>query len=44
MLKDLWLKGARLHKATRELSEEVEKAKFWLWLKRKVKTWGASNS
>ena len=30
LLKDLGLRGARLHKATREVSEEAEKGSFWL--------------
>ena len=44
LLKDLGLRGTRLHKATREISEEAEKASFWLWLRRRDKVWGASNS
>lgn len=44
LLKDLGLQAARLHKASRELSEEAEKASFWLWLRRKDRTWEATNS
>ena len=44
LLKELGLRGKELHKATRELSEEAEKASFWLWLRRRDKAWGASNS
>ena len=40
LLKDLGLWGARLHKATSEAKE----ASFWLWLKRRDRAWGASNS
>lgn len=32
------LRGRGLHKATREVSEEAEKASFWLWLRRWAKT------
>lgn len=43
-LKHLEPQGARLHKAGREISKEAEKSSFWLWLKRRNKTFGASNS
>ena len=44
-LRNLGLQGARLHKgAGREISKKAEKSSFWLWLKRRNKTWGASNS
>lgn len=44
LLKDLGLRGARLHKATREISEEAEKASFWLWLRRRDRAWGVGHS
>lgn len=34
LLEELGLKGKKLHCATRGLSEEEEKASFWLWLRR----------
>ncbi|KAJ8356956.1 hypothetical protein SKAU_G00197500 [Synaphobranchus kaupii] len=44
LLKDLGLRGRAISKATREIAEEVEKASFWLWLRRRDKTWGAGRS
>ncbi|KAJ8339289.1 hypothetical protein SKAU_G00360750 [Synaphobranchus kaupii] len=44
LLKDLGLRGRALSKATREIAEEVEKASFWLWMRRQYKTWGAGKS
>lgn len=43
LLKEPWLRGKELHKATKELAE-AEKASFWLWLRRQDKAWGWSNS
>ncbi|KAG8008386.1 hypothetical protein GBF38_019530 [Nibea albiflora] len=37
-----WTEG-NLKKATKELAEEAEKGRFWLWLRRKDKYWGKSN-
>ncbi len=37
LLKDLRCWRARLHRATRELSEEAERASVWLWLRRRDK-------
>lgn len=34
LLGELGLKGKKLHCATRELTEEEQKASFWLWLER----------
>ena len=34
LLKDVGLRGARLSKATKELSEEAEKASHWLQMRR----------
>ncbi|KAJ8415032.1 hypothetical protein AAFF_G00007300 [Aldrovandia affinis] len=44
LLRDLGLRGARLSKSTKELSEEAEKASHWLWLRRRDKTWGATST
>src|SRR4029434_3503076 len=44
LLKELGLRGRKLHKATREMSEKAERASFWLWLRRRDKAWGASTS
>ncbi|KAJ8393343.1 hypothetical protein AAFF_G00062440 [Aldrovandia affinis] len=44
LLRDLELRGARLSKSTKELSEEAEKASHWLWLRRRDKTWGATST
>lgn len=44
LLKDPGLQGARLHKATRELPEEAEKGSFCLWLRRRDRARGATNS
>ncbi|KAJ8353609.1 hypothetical protein SKAU_G00211760 [Synaphobranchus kaupii] len=44
LLKDLGLRGRALSKATREIAEEAEEASFWLWLRRRDKTWGAGKS
>ncbi len=43
LLKDLGLRGVRLHKASEEISEEAERASFWLWPRRQDKAWEASN-
>ena len=42
LLRDVGLRGARLSKATKELSEEAEKASHWLWLRRRDKSWGGT--
>ena len=39
-LKHLGLRRSRLYRTTREISEEVEKASFWLWLRRRDRGWG----
>ena len=44
LLKDVGLRGARLSKATKELSEEAEKARHWLWLRRRDKAWGGTSN
>lgn len=36
--------GAACRKATKEVAEEAEKGNFWLWLRRKHKSWGPSNT
>ena len=35
---------ARHRKAMKELAEEAEKGRFWLWLRKKHKSWGANNT
>lgn len=40
LLKDVGVTGGRLKKATKELAEEAEKGSFWLWLRRKDRSWG----
>ena len=44
LLRDMGCTGAGHRKAMRELAEEAEKGSFWLWLRRKHKSWGASNT
>lgn len=44
LLTDLGQEAAGLLKATRDLSEDAEKASFWLWLRRRDKAWGISTS
>ena len=43
LLRDVGLRGAKLSKATKELSEEAEKASHWLWLRRRDKAWGGTS-
>lgn len=40
LLKDTGVTGGNLKRAIKELSEEAEKGSFWLWLRRKDKSWG----
>ena len=44
LLKDLGLRGATLSRSTKELSEEAEKASYWLWLRRQDKAWGVTST
>ncbi len=44
LLKDLGLRRATLSRSTKELSEEAEKARHWLWLKRRYKAWGVTSN
>lgn len=43
-LHEMGCTGARHRKAVKELAEEAEKGSFWLWLRRKHKSWGAINT
>lgn len=43
LLRDVGVTGGNLKKATKELAEEAEKGSFWLWLRRKDKSWGKNN-
>lgn len=40
LLRDAGVIGGKLRKAANELSEEAEKGNFWLWLRRKDRSWG----
>ena len=42
LLRDMGCTGAAHRKAMKELAEEAEKGSFWLWLRRKQKSWGAN--
>ncbi len=33
--------SGEVRKAVRDLAEEAEKGRFWLWLRRNDKSWGA---
>ena len=40
LLKDAGVVGSKLKKAIKDLSEEAEKGSFWLWLRRRDRSWG----
>lgn len=40
LLRDAGVTGRNLRKATKDLAEEAEKGSFWLWLRRKDRSWG----
>lgn len=44
LLRDIGCKGAACRKAIKELAEEAERGSFWLWLRRKHRSWGPNNT
>lgn len=44
LLRKVGVSGARLKRASRDLAEEAERASFWLWLRRKDRSWGKEGS
>ncbi|XP_077382825.1 5-azacytidine-induced protein 2 isoform X1 [Festucalex cinctus] len=42
LLRDAGVTGGKLRKAIKDLAEEAEKGSFWLWLRRKDRSWGKS--
>ena len=43
LLRDAGVTGGKLRKAIKDLAEEAEKGSFWLWLRRKDRSWGKNN-
>ncbi len=43
LMREVGVTGGILKKAIKELAEEAEKGSFWLWLRRKDKSWGKNN-
>ncbi|KAL7378001.1 hypothetical protein ABVT39_007243 [Epinephelus coioides] len=44
LFKSLGIRGAKLKRAIRDIAEEAEQGSFWLWLRRKDKSWGKQGS
>ncbi len=44
LIRDMGCIRAGCRKAIKELAEEIEKGSFWLWLRRKHRSWGPSNT
>ncbi len=43
-LKDIGFTAAKVKKVVRDLAEEAEKGSFWLWLRRKDRSWGKQDA
>ena len=44
LLRDMGCIGGEQRKAIKELAEEAERGSFWLWLRRKHRSWGPNNT
>ncbi len=44
LLRDLGCTGAESRRAIKKLAEEAERGSFWLWLRRKSRSWGLDNT
>ena len=44
LLRRMGVTGPKLKRAARDLAEEAERASFWLWLRRRDRSWGKEGS